>query len=53
MRALQNSSPLLPERALTCWPGEKLLEADSAAIKEIEKTTNHDVKAVEYWIKSS
>jgi adenylosuccinate lyase len=22
------------------------------AIKEIEKTTNHDVKAVEYWIKS-
>jgi adenylosuccinate lyase len=26
-------------------------EADSAAIKEIEKTTNHDVKAVEYWIK--
>ncbi|MGP1681441.1 MAG: adenylosuccinate lyase [Giesbergeria sp.] len=27
-------------------------EADSADIKEIEKTTNHDVKAVEYWIKS-
>lgn len=27
-------------------------EADAAAIKEIEKTTNHDVKAVEYWIKS-
>ncbi|MBW7832508.1 MAG: adenylosuccinate lyase [Simplicispira suum] len=27
-------------------------EADSTAIKEIEKTTNHDVKAVEYWIKS-
>jgi adenylosuccinate lyase len=26
--------------------------ADAAAIKEIEKTTNHDVKAVEYWIKS-
>ena len=25
---------------------------DAAAIKEIEKTTNHDVKAVEYWIKS-
>ncbi|MDQ1259272.1 MAG: adenylosuccinate lyase, partial [Pseudomonadota bacterium] len=24
----------------------------SAAIKDIEKTTNHDVKAVEYWIKS-
>jgi len=27
-------------------------EADSQAIKDIEKTTNHDVKAVEYWIKS-
>jgi len=27
-------------------------EADSTAIKEIEKTTNHDVKAVEYWIKA-
>jgi adenylosuccinate lyase len=26
-------------------------EADAVAIKEIEKTTNHDVKAVEYWIK--
>ncbi len=26
--------------------------ADATAIKEIEKTTNHDVKAVEYWIKS-
>ncbi len=26
-------------------------EADALAIKEIEKTTNHDVKAVEYWIK--
>jgi adenylosuccinate lyase len=27
-------------------------EIDGAAIKTIEKTTNHDVKAVEYWIKS-
>jgi len=27
-------------------------EADANAIKEIEKVTNHDVKAVEYWIKS-
>ncbi len=26
-------------------------EADANAIKEIEKTTNHDVKAVEYFIK--
>jgi adenylosuccinate lyase len=27
-------------------------EADAQAIKEIEKTTAHDVKAVEYWLKS-
>jgi adenylosuccinate lyase len=27
-------------------------ETDGQAIKEIEKTTNHDVKAVEYWVKS-
>lgn len=26
-------------------------ETDAQAIKDIEKTTNHDVKAVEYWIK--
>jgi adenylosuccinate lyase len=27
-------------------------EIDAVAIKDIEKVTNHDVKAVEYWIKS-
>ena len=27
-------------------------ESDGEAIKAIEKTTNHDVKAVEYWLKS-
>jgi adenylosuccinate lyase len=27
-------------------------ETDAQAIKDIEKVTNHDVKAVEYWIKS-
>jgi adenylosuccinate lyase len=26
-------------------------EADAQAIKAIERTTNHDVKAVEYWLK--
>lgn len=26
-------------------------ETDAARIKEIEKVTNHDVKAVEYWLK--
>ena len=25
--------------------------ADAALVKEIERTTNHDVKAVEYWLK--
>ena len=30
---------------------EKFSEADAQAIKLIEKKTNHDVKAVEYWIK--
>lgn len=27
-------------------------EADAQAIKDIERRTNHDVKAVEYWLKS-
>ena len=27
-------------------------ELDAQAIKDIEKTTNHDVKAVEYWLKA-
>ncbi len=27
-------------------------EADAQAIKDIERTTNHDVKAIEYWLKS-
>jgi adenylosuccinate lyase len=26
-------------------------ESDAQAVKDIEKTTNHDVKAVEYWLK--
>lgn len=28
-------------------------QADAARIKEIERTTNHDVKAVEYWLKEN
>lgn len=31
---------------------QKFSEADAVAIKEIEKTTNHDVKAVEYFLKN-
>ena len=30
---------------------ESFLPADAEAVKAIEATTNHDVKAVEYWIK--
>ncbi|QIZ76672.1 adenylosuccinate lyase [Ferrimonas lipolytica] len=30
---------------------EQFSEADAARVKEIERTTNHDVKAVEYFIK--
>ncbi|HET9822170.1 MAG TPA: adenylosuccinate lyase [Burkholderiaceae bacterium] len=30
----------------------RFCEDDAQAIKDIEKTTNHDVKAVEYWLKS-
>ena len=30
---------------------ENFSEADAARIKDIEKVTNHDVKAVEYWMK--
>ena len=27
-------------------------EADAQAVKDIERTTNHDVKAIEYWLKN-
>lgn len=32
---------------------EKFSETDAAAIKKIEQTTNHDVKAIEYFIKQA
>ena len=32
---------------------ENFTEADAQAVKDIEKTTNHDVKAVEYFIKDN
>src|SRR5690554_677489 len=32
---------------------ENFSEADAQAIKDIEKTTNHDVKAVEYFLKQA
>ncbi len=41
-----------PARArLRAWVCQ-FSDADAQAIKDIERTTNHDVKAVEYWIKA-
>ena len=36
---------------LRAWVSD-FANADAQAIKGIERTTNHDVKAVEYWLKS-
>jgi adenylosuccinate lyase len=45
--------PLTPgARTYLLGLAKNFSEGDARAIKEIEKTTNHDVKAVEYWIKS-
>jgi adenylosuccinate lyase len=41
-----------PARARLQGLVDQFSEADGEAIKVIEKTTNHDVKAVEYWIKT-
>jgi adenylosuccinate lyase len=50
---LPEFAPLPPaERSYLNGLVEKFSEADALAIKDIEKTTNHDVKAVEYWIKA-
>ncbi len=46
-------SPLSPgARTYLMGLVKNFSEADGEAIKAIEKTTNHDVKAVEYWINS-
>ncbi|HMM84714.1 adenylosuccinate lyase [Azohydromonas sp.] len=42
----------LDARALLRGLVARFDEADAQAIKDIERTTNHDVKAVEYWLKS-
>ncbi len=39
------------EQALLAAVADGFSEADAARVKEIERTTNHDVKAVEYFIK--
>jgi adenylosuccinate lyase len=41
------------ERAHLAQVVANFSEADAAAIKAIERTTNHDVKAVEYWIRGN
>ena len=38
-------------RAVLADIGASFGEADAARVKAIERTTNHDVKAVEYWLK--
>ncbi len=40
-----------PAKALLDKIAAEFTEADAARIKEIEAVTNHDVKAVEYWLK--
>jgi adenylosuccinate lyase len=44
----------LPDAARGLLHGlvERFTPGDAQAIKDIEKTTNHDLKAVEYWLKS-
>jgi len=46
---LSNLDAIVPEKLRDIY--RNFSEADAESIKEIEKTTNHDVKAVEYFIK--
>ena len=48
-----NEFPPLSEAARGLLRGlvARFSEPDAQAIKDIERTTNHDVKAVEYWLK--
>ncbi len=39
------------DRAFLDQLGTEFSTDDAEAVKQIEKTTNHDVKAVEYWLK--
>ena len=41
-----------PSRAFLRGLVQAFSESDAQAIKDIERTTNHDVKAVEYWLRS-
>jgi adenylosuccinate lyase len=46
---LRNLDAIVPEKLRDIY--RNFSETDAESIKEIEKTTNHDVKAVEYFIK--
>ena len=49
---LEEISPFSPEAdALLSRIASDFTEADAQRIKDIEAVTNHDVKAVEYWLK--
>jgi adenylosuccinate lyase len=59
LKALANEPAIgelrgLPSEALTVLDAlaAELTEADAAEVKKIERETNHDVKAVEYFVKS-
>lgn len=53
-KALKELPPLSVKAKKICLNlVEKFNEADAAHIKTIEKTTNHDVKAIEYFIKQA
>jgi adenylosuccinate lyase len=50
--SIEGVGPLSPEAARAFADiGESFGEADAARVKAIEATTNHDVKAVEYFLK--
>jgi adenylosuccinate lyase len=50
--AIPEVPPFSPSaRAALEQAAQDFAPADAARIKDIERTTNHDVKAVEYWLK--
>ena len=58
LQALANHQDILEVPAFSAEANQLLnsivdnfSEADAQRIKDIEATTNHDVKAVEYWLK--
>jgi len=48
LKLAEVDASLLEKLDLLNWD---LAESDAAAVKDIERTTNHDVKAVEYFVK--